>query len=78
MIAKTCGTRCCLAKINQPELSKDKDYFTTEFKIDSIINPKLETALEMYRQISVPGELKADAYFSDLATIIRLRMTEAG
>ena len=76
MIAKKCGTRYAIAKINQPELSKDKDYFAAEFKIDSIINPKLETALEMYRQISVPGELKADAYFSDAATIIRVRLTE--
>lgn len=76
MVAKNCGTRYAIAKINQPELSKDNNYFTTEFKIDSIINPKLETAQEMYRQIRMPGELKADAYFSDAATIIRLRLTE--
>lgn len=76
MIAKNCGTRYAMAKINQPELSRDRDYFTSAFKIDSIINPKLETATEMYRQICVPGELKADAYFSEVATIIRLKLTE--
>jgi len=76
MVAKNCGTRYAMAKINQPDLSRDKDYFASAFKIDSIINPKLETALEMYRQICVPGELKADAYFSDVATIIRLRLTD--
>lgn len=76
MIAKDCGTRYAMAKIDQPELSGDKDYLKNAFQIDSIINPKLETALEMHRQIFVPGELKADAYFSDVATIIRLRLTE--
>ncbi len=76
MIAKNCGTRYAMARMNQPELSRDKDYFKSTFQIDSIINPKLETALEMHRQIFVPGELKADAYFSDVATIIRLRLTE--
>lgn len=74
MVAKNCGTRYTVARIHRPELSGDKDYFAQTFQIDYITNPKLDTAQEMYRQIGMPGKVKADAYFSDVATIIRINM----
>lgn len=76
MVAKNCGTRYTVARIHRPELSADKDYFSETFEIDYIVNPKRDTATEMYRQISIPGRVKADAYFSDVATIIRIRMNQ--
>ncbi len=74
MVAKNCGARYTVARIHRPELSGDGDYFSQTFQIDCITNPKLDTAQEMYRQISIPGKVKADAYFSDVATIIRIKM----
>ncbi|MDE6517512.1 MAG: NAD-binding protein, partial [Acetatifactor sp.] len=74
MVAKNCGTRYTVARIHRPELSGDRDYFARTFQIDYITNPKLDTAQEMYRQIGMPGKVKADAYFSDVATIIRINM----
>ena len=74
MVAKKCGARYTVARIHRPELSGDGDYFAEAFQIDYITNPKLDTALEMYRQIGMPGKVKADAYFSDVATIIRINM----
>ncbi|HBA47450.1 MAG TPA: Trk system potassium transporter TrkA [Lachnospiraceae bacterium] len=76
MVAKNCGTRYAVARIHRPELSGDSDYFAREFQIDYVVNPKLDTALEMHRQIGMQGKVKADAYFSDAATIIRARMDE--
>lgn len=75
-VAKDCGTRYAVARIHRPELSADKDYFAGTFQIDYIVNPKRDTALEMRRQIRIPGRVKADAYFSDVATIIRVRMDQ--
>jgi len=74
MVAKNCGTRYAVARIHRPELSGDGDYFAKAFQIDFITNPKRDTALEMFRQIGMPGRVKADAYFSDVATIIRINM----
>lgn len=76
-VAKDCGTRYAVARIHRPELSADKDYFAGTFHIDYIVNPKLDTAREMYRQINIPGKVKADAYFSDVATIIRIKMDQS-
>lgn len=76
MVAKNCGTRYTVARIHRPELSMDKDYFSEAFEIDYIVNPKRDTAMEMYRQIGIPGRVKADAYFSDVATIIRIKMNQ--
>lgn len=75
-VAKDCGTRYTVARIHRPELSADKDYFAETFRVDYVVNPKRDTALEMYRQIRIPGRVKADAYFSDVATIIRIRMDQ--
>lgn len=76
MVAKNCGTRYAVAQIHRPELSADQRYFAETFQIDYMVNPKLDTATEMYRQIAIPGRVKADGYFSDAATIIRVRMNQ--
>lgn len=76
-VAKDCGARYTVARIHRPELSTDKDYLAKAFHIDYIVNPKRDTALEMHRQIRIPGRVKADAYFSDVATIIRIRMDQS-
>lgn len=76
MVAKNCGTRYTVARIHRPELSEDGEYFSQTFQIDCITNPKLDTAQEMFRQINIPGKVKADAYFSDVATIIRINMDQ--
>lgn len=76
MVAKSCGTRYAVARIHRPELSEDQNYFSEAFRIDYIVNPKRDTAMEMNRQIGMPGKVKADAYFSDVATIIRINMDQ--
>lgn len=75
-VAKDCGTRYAVAQIHRPELSEDQNYLAETFGIDYIVNPKKDTALEMCRQIGIPGRVKADAYFSDVATIIRIKMNQ--
>ncbi len=76
MVAKSCGTRYAVARIHRPELSADQNYFSEAFRIDYVVNPKRDTAMEMNRQIGMPGKVKADAYFSDVATIIRINMDQ--
>lgn len=76
MMAKNLGTRYSAARIVNPELSKDTDYLQKEFHVDYLINPKRETALEMIRQIGLPGLVKADAFFGKETAMIRLTVKE--
>ncbi|MBO5281814.1 MAG: Trk system potassium transporter TrkA [Lachnospiraceae bacterium] len=76
MMAKRCGTRYAVARIHRPELADDQSYFSEALQIDCIVNPKRDAAMEMNRQIGMPGKVKADAYFSDVATIIRINMDQ--
>lgn len=71
-IARDLGTRYAGARLFQPELSVDKEYLEKEFMVNYLINPKLETANEIVRHIGLPGHVRADAFFSDAATMIRI------
>lgn len=73
-IAKSCGTRYGAARIMQPQLSNEKDELAKEFQVDYLVNPKLETAEEMIRQIGFPGKTKADAFFDDVAMMVRVSL----
>lgn len=72
MIAKKCGTRYAAARIFQPGLSNSRNSLAEDFGIDYLINPKLETAAEIVRQIGLPGKVKAEAFFDDRASLIRV------
>lgn len=76
MMAKNLGTRYSAARVYKPELSSDEEYLKNEFCIDYLLNPKMETANEMIRQIGLPGLVKADAFFSNDNAIIQLTVCE--
>lgn len=74
MMAKKCGTRYSATRLQRNDLSKDKLYFQKEFGIDCIVNSKQETALEIVRQINLPGSIKADGFFGESTAIIELTL----
>ncbi len=74
-MAKKCGTRYTVASVNQPELYEDREYFKKELGVDYIVNPKLDTAWEIARDIGLPGAVSAEAFFHG-ATTISLRLPE--
>lgn len=76
MVAKNCGTRYVVAKMNQQELSGEQRYYTKEFQIDCIINAKEITAKEIARHIGLPGAVRADGFFGNSATVLRLNVEQ--
>ncbi len=74
MMAKKCGTRYSATRLQRNDLSNDKHYFQQEFGIDCIVNSKQETALEIVRQINLPGSIKADGFFGESTAIIELTL----
>lgn len=76
LIGKKCGTRYAAAKVHRPEFSGDKKYFTDEFQIDCIINPRRDTAREIARQIGLPAALRAEAFFGEAAAVVPIVIDE--
>lgn len=77
MTAKKAGTRFATLRLTSPEFGSDRDYLLKEFGIDYIVNPKRDTAVEIFRQIGLPGLVKADAFFSKEVVMLRVD-TDAG
>ncbi|MGN1089219.1 MAG: Trk system potassium transporter TrkA, partial [Huintestinicola sp.] len=71
MTAKNAGTRYAALRLQSPEFVNDREHLKKEFGIDHIVNPKRDTANEISRQIGLPGLVKADAFFSTDAVMLR-------
>lgn len=71
-IAKKLGTKYTATRFLAPEFADDKEYLTSQFDIDYIVNPKYDVATEIERQIGLPGLVKADAFFSNDVVIIKI------
>ena len=50
-VAKKCGACYTAARLYNNEFFEENAYLKNEFKIDAIVNPKWDTALEIARQI---------------------------
>lgn len=72
--ARDCGTHYAAAKIESPELFKDKEYLKKEFSIDYVINPKQSMAEVIRRQMGLPVDIKAEGFFGDGGAIIRMNI----
>lgn len=71
-VAKQCGTRFTAARIDQPELFPEKEYYAARFQVDHILTPKFDTAMEIARHIGLPGTVRSEGNFSSEATLIRV------
>lgn len=71
-VAKQCGTRFAIAKMDNPELCTEKKYYAEKFSVDYILTPKENTALEIIHHIGLPGTVRAEGFFSSDATLIKV------
>ena len=76
MIAKSLGAHYVVAVLRNPDFSEDIDYIKTQFGISYIINPELDTALEIANLIKLPVSIKAEAFFSNDITITEFPIGE--
>lgn len=72
MLAKKLGTRYAALRLQSPEFVADRDYICKQFGIDYIVNPKRDTAMEINRQIGLPGIVKSVAFFSTDVVMLRI------
>ncbi len=71
-VAKKCGACYTAARLYNNEFFEENAYLKNEFKIDAIVNPKWDTALEIAMQIGLPGTVKAEAFFGNDAVMLKV------
>lgn len=71
-MAKSCGTRYAVARLDLPELTAEKELLMGEFSVDYVLTPKEDTAMEIAKHIGLPGTMRAEAFFSSDTTMIRV------
>lgn len=73
MQAKSLGTKRTVARIMSPDFVEERDDLKKEYNIDYLINPKLDIAKEMSRNVGLPGNVKMECFFDgyvNMASII--------
>lgn len=72
MMVRSLGTSYVVAVLRNPDFVGETGYIKTQFGISYIINPELDTAIEISNIIKLPLSIKAEAFFSNKVTITQL------
>lgn len=62
LMAKQMGTRHTIARVRNPDYSKQRDFMINQLGFSMIINPELEAANEIRRALSFPSAVKVDTF----------------
>ncbi len=62
MMAKRLGAAHTIARVRDPDYSREKDFLRNYLGIDMVVNPEYDTAQEIARLIRFPAALKLDAF----------------
>lgn len=62
LMAKQMGTRHTIARVRNPDYSKQRDFMRNQLGFSMIINPELEAANEIRRSLSFPSAVKVDTF----------------
>ncbi|MBQ2750921.1 MAG: Trk system potassium transporter TrkA [Clostridia bacterium] len=73
LVAKKVGVKRAVARIRDPEYSRQFLYLLDEMGLDMVVNPELESAREIYRLLRYPAAIGIDTFAKgrvDLAEMI--------
>jgi trk system potassium uptake protein TrkA len=62
LVAKKFGVKYTIARVRNPEYSKQIDFIHKELDINMIVNPELETAKEISRILRFPSALRIETF----------------
>ena len=72
LMAKQMGTRHTIARVRNPDYSKQRDFMRNQLGFSMIINPELEAANEIRRSLSFPSAVKVDTFARGKVELVRL------
>lgn len=76
LIAKKSGKCNTIARVRNPEYSKEADFLKKEFGLAMVINPEMIAAVEMARIFRFPSAIKIDALAKGYLEMLHFRVTE--
>ncbi len=76
LVSKKCGVKYTIARVRDPEYSKQIDFFHKELGVSMIVNPEFETAREIYRILRFPSALKIETFASGRVEIAEMIVAE--
>ena len=62
LIAEKMGTQHTIARVRNPEYSKQLSFFKNELGLSMIVNPEFETANEIFRVLKFPTAIRLDVF----------------
>ena len=68
---KECST---IARVRDPEYSRELNYLRERLGLTMIINPEFETASEMLKILSMPAALEVNTFFNGFAEIVKIKV----
>ncbi len=75
-MAKQVGDCAAIARVRSPEYSQEVAYLREKLGLTMIINPDLESAMEMTRILSLPTALDVDTFAHGQAEIIKFKIPQ--
>ena len=75
-IAKQVGDCAAIARVRNPEYSKEVGYLKDKLGLTMIINPELETAAEIARILYLPTALEINSFAHGSAEMIKFKIPE--
>lgn len=75
-VAKRVGNCAAIARVHDPDYSKDINYLRDKLGLTLIINPELETAREISRILYLPSALEVNSFAHGQAEMIKFKIEE--
>lgn len=76
MICKRLGAKNVIARVRNPEYSRQGKFMRDELGFSMIINPEAEASAEIQRMISFPSAMKIDTFANGKIELIELKLTK--
>lgn len=73
-IAKRIGAKFCVARVRNPQYTKQMDFVHKELGISLMINPEQEAAIETIRAFDFPSALEVEPVARSTARILKFRI----
>lgn len=76
LIARKAGNCQTIARVRNPEYSKEAPYLQEELRLAMVINPEYAAACEMARVIRFPSAIKIDTFAKGKIELLKFRLPE--
>lgn len=74
LLAKKLGVKHTIARVRNPEYSKDIQYIQSDLGLSMSVNPELQTAVEIARSLRFPSAIKNDSFAKGRVDLVEFKV----